>query len=52
LARGNQNQFLAIITLYNLTSSQTILLVEKYLKSSKKEEAQWVLSHPKEVLEM
>lgn len=52
LPRGNQNQFLAIITGYNLTSSQTILLVEKYLKSSKKEEAQWVLSHPKEVLEM
>jgi len=52
LPRGNQNQFLAIITGYNLTSSQTTLLVEKYLKSSKKDEAQWILGHPKEILEM
>jgi hypothetical protein len=52
LPRGNQSRFLAIIIAHNLTTGQASILIEKYLKSGKKQESEWVLLHPLEAIEM
>jgi ParB/RepB/Spo0J family partition protein len=52
LPRGNQPRLLAIIIAQNLTTGQASILIERYLKSGKKQESDWVLLHPLEAIEM
>jgi ParB/RepB/Spo0J family partition protein len=52
LPRGNQPRVLGIIIAHNLTTSGASILIERYLKSGKKQESEWVLLHPLEAIEM
>jgi len=52
LPRGNQSRVLGIIIAHNLTTQGASILIERYLKSGKKQESEWVLLHPLEAIEM
>jgi len=51
LPRGNQQEVMRCITGWHLTSRDSALLVEKYLGARSDKEQQYVLTHPREVIE-
>jgi ParB family transcriptional regulator, chromosome partitioning protein len=51
LPRGNQQEVMRCITIWHLTSRDSSVLVEKYLQSDSRKEQEYVLSHPREVIE-
>jgi ParB/RepB/Spo0J family partition protein len=51
LPRGKQGRFLKMVCTHQLTSRQTTLLVTRFLQCSSKEEQEYLLASPFEVLE-
>jgi len=51
LPRGNQEIIMRVIITHNLTSRDSSVLIEKYLQSSSKSEQEYIINHPKEVIE-
>ena len=51
LPRGNQVEMMRCIADNQLTSRDSLLLVEKFLESSHRKDQQYILSHPVEVIE-
>lgn len=51
LPRGNQDEFVRLIIDENLTSRETGFLVKKYLSAKTGQEAKYLMSHPREVLD-
>ncbi len=51
LPRGKQVEFLHLIVNHQFTSRQTTVLIRQYLQSRSKQEQDYVLSHPYEVLD-
>jgi ParB family transcriptional regulator, chromosome partitioning protein len=51
LPRGNQSEMMSCITDHHLTSRDSRVLIEKYLQASEKQEQEYILSHPVEIIE-
>lgn len=51
LPRGKQSDFLAVIIGHNLTSRQSSLLINKYLQARTKEEQDYLMNRPLQVIE-
>ena len=51
LPRGNQVVMMRAIITHNITSRDSLLLVEKYLQSNSKHEQEYLINHPVEVIE-
>lgn len=51
LPRGNQEEILKSITEHQLTSRQSALIVEKFLKAASKEEKHYILTEPMDIIE-
>ena len=51
LPRGNQEIIMRVIITHNLTSRDSLVLVEKYLQSASKSEQEYIINHPMEIIE-